>query len=278
MIIVLVFVTLPLYAEGMIELALCEDVYEDYKKFLAKRDPLSIEDFSGEHSRRDVVEVVLFLQAMHLAGYKKNADFIIAPNYLRMLKMIEGGRVAASTNSVWLTDVETKKDKFYITQPVIEDGQFEAGLYTSENNEEALSVSNIDELRNMSVVSDDSWTPDWNTLKALQIDKLYSVKGWEFMVRMVASKRIDFLLAPFQASEDLSLEVEGHRFLPVMDIKIGLKGTRHFIVSTKYGDAENLYAALVEGLKALKEKGVIDKAYRESGFYNQKVKDWKKLN
>ncbi len=64
------------------------DVMADYSRFLNRRDPLSISDFSGPHSRRDVVEVVLLHQALALGGWGRALEFVDMPSGERLLREI----------------------------------------------------------------------------------------------------------------------------------------------------------------------------------------------
>lgn len=268
----------PVLASPVVDVVLTSDVLDDYNKFIGDKDPLLVSNFGGQHARRDVVEVVLFQQALSYGGFTASYDFIIAPNYSRMLVMLSQGLAAVSANTLWLTDLKKSKYDLYSSEALIDEGEFEAGFYTVPTNQKALAVGSLEELIDLRVVSDDAWTSDWSTLTGLKLKNLYSVKGWAFMVRMVANKRADFLLAPFQSSDDLSFEAEGYKFVPLQNFKLGLRGSRHLAVSKSYPNAEEIYESLNKGINILRDKGIIAKAYSECGFFNEKVKNWKKLN
>ncbi|MCP4321002.1 MAG: hypothetical protein GY787_03950, partial [Alteromonadales bacterium] len=70
---------------------------------------------------------------------------------------------------------------------------------------------------------------------------------------------------------------EGVHLVPVPDIKIGLQGTRHFAVSKRHPKGKEVIKALDAGIKLMKEQGIVDKAYSDSGFFNEKVKHWNKI-
>ncbi|NHW17285.1 hypothetical protein, partial [Escherichia coli] len=88
-----------------------------------------------------------------------------------------------------------------------------------------------------------TWLVDWRNLKRLGIQAQH-VTNWELMPKMVAAGRADFLLAPFQATPDLSLQVGNVRLLPIPGVKIGMQGTRHYLISKVHPEAQKLQAAL----------------------------------
>jgi len=115
-------------------------------------------------------------------------------------------------------------------------------------------------------------------LENLKLKKLINTTKWKFIVRMVSIKRGDFLLASFQNTEDLSFFSEGIKLVPIQGLKVGLQGSRHFAISKNYPKSKELFKALNKGMKILRKEGIIKKAYEQSGFFNEKVKNWKKLN
>lgn len=254
------------------------DVYKDYLKFIGSKNPLKLDDFSGEHSRRDVVELVLLQQALAEGGVTDKISFIQADSYARIQAQVKSGAVLMAANTLWATDVESMKSDVYVTEPMIAKGEFEAGFYTIPSNKKALAVKTIEELKTLSVISNKAWTVDWETLSAVGFKKMINSVTWNSMVRMVKGKRGDVLLSPFQYSSDFSFEASGEKFVPIPNLKIGLMGSRHLIVSKKNPEGERVSKALNKGLKTLRENGILKKAYEGSGFFNTRVNDWLKVN
>jgi hypothetical protein len=272
------FSTTPTLGEiAPLELLIPEDVLADYKLFINKRSPLDITNFSGQSSRRDVVEVVLLQQALHKGRITRPLKFISVNSYQRILREIQSGNALMAGNSSWKTDLDEIKEDVLISVPLIRDGEFEAGLYTTPTNKLALSASSLSDIKSLSAVSSRGWKVDWATLETLNLSRLDNTVTWISMVKMVSIKRADFLLAPFQPTDDLSMEVENLQIIPIPNIKIGLKGSRHFAISKFYPNASKIHEGLNKGLIILREDGTIKKAYQQSGFFNSKVKDWKKL-
>lgn len=253
------------------------DVKRDYLRFLDGRDPLSIKDFSSPYSRRDVVEMLLLEQALSLGGNQSPYKILTSTTTTTDPQSIEAGRVQLIGTSVWKS-MFTDPDKVLFSTPMIKDGQFEAGLYTSPKNRAMLKVKSKQNLRRKSVISSRMWTVDWQTLNDLNVGKVWHTDKWKDMVKMVNTQRVDFLLAPFQSSKDLAMVINDVRLVPVKGVKIGLKGTRHFAVSKKAANSQQLLDYVNTGIAKLNAEGLIDKAYNQSGFYNQQVKDWILIN
>lgn len=255
--------------------AVPSDVLADYEQFIGGRDPVALTDFGGAHSRRDVVEVVLLQQALRRGGWHQTLELVGMPTTARLLREVEHGNTLCSATSYWRDDVAA--GNVHYSDSVVESGEFEAGLYTLASNERAIAAKNLADVRRLTILSNRSWVVDWRTLEQLGIANLQHVGQWDVMPRMVAKGRADLLLAPFQPTPDLSLTVEGIRLVPVPRLKIGLAGTRHFIVSRRHPQGVALLEALNTGLAQLRRKGVVRQAYVQSGFFNPRVVDWARL-
>jgi hypothetical protein len=254
------------------------DVYRDYVKFVGSKNPVTIENFTGEHSRRDVVELILLQKALALGGVLEPISFIQADSYARIQAQVKSGAVLMAANTLWQTDITPMSSDVYTSEPLIAKGEFEAGFYTTPENKKALAVKTVEELKNLSVISNKAWTVDWETLSGVGFKKLINSVTWNSMVRMVKGKRGDVLLSPFQYSPDFSFVASGQKFVPIKGLKIGLMGSRHLIVSKKNKEGERVFKALNKGVKELRKKGILKKAYEGSGFFNTRVSDWKKVN
>ena len=250
------------------------DVLEDYKLFMGNRLLSDITQYDGPHSRRDVVEVILFQQALAIGGYNNKILFNPIPTDLRLQTELQDANIAAIATSTWHYAVSNKMQHHLISDPLIMNGEFEAGLYTAIGNTKARKANSADTVKQLTAVSNRHWIPDWKTLTALKLKTLHHVQSWTGMVRMVANQRADFLLAPFQQTKDMDLVVKDMTLVPIHGIKIGLTGSRHFAVSNTHIEGQTLYKALQIGIKELRKCGTIRKAYRESGFFNEQTHDW----
>ncbi len=276
----LIFVLLVSLLNGVnIPVTIQEDVYNDYINFLSGRNPLEISNYDGAYSRRDVVEVVMLEQALYLGGLRDfEFEFIMTNAEGRDYALLKSGKALIRGTAMWAYDYPSLEAYLYRTIDVVEEGKFEAGFYTEENRVEVLKEKEIEEIFELKVVSSKSWTVDWLTLEKLKFENRVDTAKWENMVNLVANSRADALLAPFQSNEDMSFEAYGFTFVPIKGVKIALADPRIFAVSKKHPMGQIVYESLNRGLKIMKERGIIEKIYIESGFYNQKVKDWQLIN
>lgn len=253
-----------------------DDIVADYHKFLDGRDPLKITDFTGEHSRRDVVEVVMLQQAAALGGFPHTMTPYSKNNtYKRNLSLVKSGHFITNCASLWRHDVES--ESVYISSAVIPGDKFIAGIYTLASRNDEIKINTAEDITHFKAICNKSWEIDYSVLQQLNANCVFGNK-WSIMVDMLAKGRGDILLAPFQSNKGSLLQVNEHILKPIPNVKLALNNDRVFIVSKKHAYGEKLYEALEKGLTMMREQGTIEKIYTESGFYNPAVADWKLLN
>lgn len=247
------------------------DVLGDYRRFLAGRDVLALTQFGGAYSRRDVVEVALLQQALG-----RVLDLTAIPTTQRLTLELREGHGLCSATSYWRQDFDADAGLLF-SDPLIGDGEFVVGLYTTPDNQRALAARSLEDVRQLRVLSSRHWRVDWASLERLGIRELLHVGSWDAMPRMVAGGRADVLLAPFPARADLALSIEGQRFVPVPGLKLAMSGTRHFVVAASLAPAAGFLGELNRGLAGLRERGRLRQAYEQSGFFSRQVERWRRL-
>lgn len=254
------------------------DVLADYRLFLGGRNPAAIRDFGGPHSRRDVVELVLIQQALRAGGYQQGVRMVEASSYARILRELEEGRATLSGTSVWQKDVEEAKGRLLASPPLVKEGEMMAGLYVSPDNAQALNARTPRALSSLRAVSNRDWSADWAALSQLGFRQVENVPLWDSMVRMVASQRVDVLLAPFQKGKSMTLNYADLQLVPISGVRVRLAGSRVVAVSHRHPDGAKAYMALRRGVAQLHVNGRIEQAYRQSGFFQSKTASWTILN
>jgi hypothetical protein len=244
-----------------------DDVYEDYQSFVGNREVSSIDNFDGKSVRRDVIDMIIAQQALKLGGF--NHKFIYIPGKLnfRNTKMLQKGNLLISFDSYWLEDAKLIEKDVYISEPVIRRGEYVAGFYTSKNNTKALALSSTEQLKNFTAVSTPKWITDWNTITGLPLKEVIREDEWLSMARMVDIGWVDFIFMPFHGSDDKSFKLESIELVPVPNIAIELKGSRHFVISKNHPLGLEAFEALSDGLNQLRAKHQIVKAYTQAGFF-----------
>lgn len=266
--------------DPLLSISVPPDDLRNFKAFLAGRDPIDIDNYTGEFSSRVVVELVLQHQALRLGGYDGDIELIPTESYLRMLAMLGQGRVALRGMSAWREDVERTSSNFLITEALIEQGQFEAGLYTAKDNSKALMARNKADLAALTAVSSRQWQADWRALNSLGLQSVQSSINPDAMLKMLLADpaRADITLLPFPSPLDLTVYVDGSELVPIPGLKVVLHGTRHWVASKKHPLGPQAFAALEQGIQELRAQGRIRRAYTEAGFFNPLVSDWVVIN
>lgn len=259
-------------------ISIYKDILEDYHHFVRGRDLATIDYYGGSGARRDVIEVVLLQQALLLGGFEDPLELRDEQNYLRTLRQIADGELISSGALVWHSDILDSPDLFYVSQAIINEGEFVAGVYTSPLNRKALNAKTLKQLSQLRGVTSSLWKADIRTLKTLGIQRLYYATDWIHIVRMISGNRADITLAPFQPSVGMKVVVDDMELIPIEGIKIALSGSRHWPVSRAHPRGAEYFAALQKGISILRSEGKIQRAYEESGFFHPEVKNWTLLN
>ncbi len=254
------------------------DIYQLAQNFIAGREILDISDFSGPNLQRDVVEFILIQKALALGGSQIKFSFTVGNYDARNTKLLQSGLLLVNFDSMWLSHISTFKKDVYISDAIIRKGEYWAGLYTSQKNERALTTKNLSDFRGLSVISNKNWYVDWLTLNQLKPKTLIHDEEWLSMAKLVSMQWVDVMLAPFTESYPFTYQGGGYQVIAIEGIKIALNDSRHFVISKKHPYGKETYLALQKGLKILRQRGTITKAFRQSGFFNKRVRSWHIIN
>jgi signal transduction histidine kinase len=267
----------PLVAEKLAKIGIPTDVIADYHQFLSHRKLHEIEDFSGAHCRRDVVELALFLREMQTHLPELPIDLVPIDSYANGIAQVRAGKISALATSCWYADLQLYLDEIIISNAVVQEGQSRVGLYCLATNKTALAIQSIDDLRALKIVSNSDWSADWETLNNLKIEKCIDVKTWRQMVYMVSCGEADILLAPFPSRHQLKIELDDCTLVPIPNHVIALHGSRHFVAACNSVGVE-ISKTVFPAMQILIENGSISKAFNDCGFFNQATASWKIIN
>ena len=252
---------------------------DDFHAFVGGRNILAIDNYGGAHSGREVAELVLLHQALYLGGYRGQIKYIAQEvDYLRSLNLIGDGHAVVYGATVWHENVSSNDAPFWVTKPLVRNGEFVVGLYTTANNSQALAVSSLADLQPLRAVSNIHWDTDWRSLQTLQLTQVYSVRNWASMARMVRAQRADFTLAPFRSTPKRVINSNDFELTPIPNVSVALAGSRHWVVSKAHPQGREVFDYLSRGLVGLRSQGSVVKAYRDSGFFQPKGDFWPAIN
>lgn len=259
-------------------IAVLPDIHNDYQRFLANRDVRAVTYYGGAYARRDVIELVLMLQALSLGGFTHPIQFVDEENYFRSIRNVIDGKTLSVGGTIWYQDLINQQNQLHISAPIVQEGQFVVGLYTSPKNQRALASKNLAQLTQLKVATSRQWKPDLNTLQHMGFDKIMFTPNWVNIARMLNAGRVDLSLSPVANNPTKEINVDGIKLIPIEGIKIAISGSRHWPVSKKHPLADEFYRALSLGIAQLRAKGTIERAYRECGFFHPELEQWTLLN
>jgi len=254
------------------------DVYHHAQALIGDQKILNIENFSGPNSHRDVVEFILVQKALVLGGSTLDFTYTLGNYDARNIKLLQSGLLLISFDSLWLSHVSKLTEDVYISAPVIKRGEYLAGVYTSKNNDKALSTKSLADLRKLSIISNKNWHVDWKTILQINPKSITHDEEWLSMAKLVSLQWVDIMLAPFSNGPPFILKGFGYEITAIEGIKVALNDSRHFVVSKKHPKGKETFIALQKGLAILRQRGTITKAFQESGFFNEQVKSWSVIN
>lgn len=273
----LTVLSLGSHASEAVILAVNDDIPEDYQRFLHGRDPMDVQHYSGDGARRDIVELTLLMQALRLGGFTKPVELRIEPSYLRILRGVADGRFISSGALMWKADIDELRPALVASRPLLKEGQFIVGIYTTQKHYAAFNKLEPKRLNTLNVVTNSQWKSDVKTLQDLGFNRITYAPNWTNMVRMIEANRAEITLAPFQSSDKMVIAVGDIKLYPIQGTKVAISGSRHWPISQKHPDGNAFYQALERGLSQLEATGTIERAYRECGFFHPEVKSWKLL-
>jgi hypothetical protein len=129
-----------LAAQDSVLIYIRDDVFTDYQEFVAGRDVTAINKFSGKKIRRDVVDMIIAQQALKLGGFKYKFTYAPGKVNFRNTQMLQNGELLLSFDSYWKKDATPLSESIYISDEVIRNGEYVAGIYTSPKNKKTLAV------------------------------------------------------------------------------------------------------------------------------------------
>lgn len=232
-------------------------------------------------SRLDA-ELLLLCNAFRAAGTPVRLEFVAQPNYNRALAEVITGRIDLPSQTVWSSELDEHPDALLPSLAIVRRGEWQAGLYTTENRADVLAVRSVEELQQLIGVAPRNWVEDWRALGTIGLKEVLDVQVSDAdpILQMIHAGRADVTLRQFSSAPDLGWDL-GYapaRILPIAGFKVALEASRHFAVSRARPDAETLVRQLDVGLAELRQRGVIAGVLEAIGLLQPRVAGWRVVN
>lgn len=231
-----------------------------------------------QQSQRAVAEIYIFQQAV--ASSNLGLSIKLKPESANMrhaFTLAQAGRVITFTETYSHVDIVDKRDDFYISQAVLNKGEYPVGLYTSIDNHRALATER-NQLHKLSAASHPQWHTDWSILESINVKNIHAVNSMEAALNLVGQQKADIVLKAFQSGEGFVFSHNNHKLVPIVGLKVFFPDSRHFLISKKHPDGDKVFQALEIGLTNMRQSGAIKKIYQRFGVMDERVADWQVVN
>ncbi len=260
-----------------LKISTCIEATDGFDYWTAATPWEQIKSFRNANASRPVVDLVLELQALKAGGLDFDFELVRKPTYeTAKIEVIEG-RAELTAETIWDDEIARNANELLQTDAIIRNGEFVKGIYVLSTNEKLLNLTSLDELRTMIGAVVGTWALDVKTMEEMKLKGLVKTVRPEMVFALIQKQQADFTLSEFSASPDMGITNAGARFVPVPNCTVAIKGSRSWIVGKASPHAEAILAAFSKGAKILRDNGTIERAYKESGFFNPRVADWKRL-
>jgi signal transduction histidine kinase len=267
----------PQVDHNILKIGVPKDVLEDYLVFLGERNIVEVRDYSGEFSRRDVVELAFFIRALTTVWPNAKYELTTIDSYANGIEQLRASTIATLATSCWQSDLLAYAEEICVSDAIIQDGRSIVGIYTDPRNQHALACQSLNDFKQLRMVSNRDWSADWNTLEQLGVVHCLDVKTWRQMVYMVSSGEVDALLAPFSTNHDMQIELDDCHLIPVPGLCLALTGSRHYACN-KTAQGRGIAETIFPELKRYLDDGSFELALHQCGFYSEVTERWRILN
>ena len=260
-----------------LKISACAEVTDAFENWTAATPWEQIRNYRNANAGRPVVDLLLELQALKAGGLDFDFELVRKLTYeLAKIEVIEG-RAELTAETIWNDEIARNANDLLKTDEIIRNGEFVKGVYVLPTNARLLKLTSLDELRDSVAAVVSTWALDVKTMEDMKLKGLVRTIRPEIVFSMIQKQQADFTLAEFSASPDMGTMSGGIKFVPVPNCKVAIMGSRSWIVSKASPQADMILSALASGVKILRNNGTIERAYQESGFFNPRVADWKRL-
>ncbi|MBQ4810962.1 hypothetical protein J8M20_06425 [Pseudoalteromonas luteoviolacea] len=272
---------LPHFAFGkdVISVPIDRDIYRYAKQLINGKSLKNITPDIFDHPlcQRDIVDLILIQKALILGNSQLEFKFVLIDHEEQEDNLLKSGLLLVSVDTMWLSQVQPIAHSVHISSPIIRKGEYYAGIYTAPNNTQALAKKIGSDLSQVSVVSNENWAVDWQTLQQLNPKAMFNESEWIIMAKLVSHGWVDIMLVSFNNSPLFRYSGEDYVIEAIKGVKVALQDSRHFVVSKKHPRSQQTFRELELGIKQLRSSKFIEKSYRNCGFLTNLVDNWREI-
>jgi hypothetical protein len=242
----------------------------------------AIEAFPLDQASRIDAELLILCNAFRVGGEPVRLELVAQPNYNRGLAETIAGRIDLPSQTVWSSELDQHTDALLRSLAIVQPGEWQVGLYTTENRADVLAVRSTEELQRLTGAAPRNWVEDWRALSTIGLKELLDVQSsdTDTVLHMIHAGRADITLQRFSTAPDLGWHPGGSpaKILPIPGMKVAIGASRHFAVSRARPDAEALVRQLDAGIVELRRRGAITRVFEAVGLFEPRVAGWRVVN
>ncbi|WP_163131944.1 hypothetical protein [Agarivorans sp. Alg241-V36] len=231
----------------------------------------TIDDYHSPYSDRATVSLLLLVQAISFSDLNFTIEFKASPNTGRSLREVKQGDVAVYQADIWESDFD---DSTYKSVAIIAPNTFEKGFYVSSNSPLLTQPLSLEQLKELPISVGKTWHQDIAQLEQSGFTNINTLNRNQSLLGMLSKERIQIAFLEFPNNPDLAIHDSYGSFYPIPNYKIKFQQSRHFMVSKKHPYGAEIAQAIDQGLTKMARLGLIEKAMRQSGVKQERVKHW----
>jgi len=222
--------------------------------------------------QRITMDIMLICHAVKESGLAKKIELVAYPNVERGLQMSLSGSTDMVAQTLFLSD--HSEYNMLITDPVIREGEFQVGVFTTRNRSDILSKRELSEFQKLRAVTVKSWKTDQKAMKNLNIKQVLTLPTRELLSKFIANNRADFTFSYLK--EPIVTRIGGE-LIRIPNVKVSFPDTRSFFIPKRN---QALYNALQKQLSALRAQppDALRAAYIHAGFITEEYEGWTDLS
>ncbi|WP_157964627.1 hypothetical protein [Algibacillus agarilyticus] len=258
-----------------VNVGISKEVNDVFQSWVKDQSCADINDFGTEYSPRAAIELVILCKALEHSDLKFNLNLIISGNYSRSLILASSEHLHTTAETTWRSDTDTKR--FYITEPIFVSNQLEKGIFTTPNHPMLTLPVNqlIEKIDQYIGITVNNWDQDWSVINQFT-ENVIKAPSQSSVHKMLYAKRGDFCLGEFNQYK--TFELSGLKLINIPGVKVLFNESRHFVISKSMPNSAEIYTALNQGIKSLREKGLIKQMFTQSGITPADTVFWQVLN
>jgi hypothetical protein len=246
----------------------------NYKTDLVVAACPALDNAELKNIQRATMDLLLVCNAVRDAGIADRLILKSYPNIARGVREVAVGHFDMISQTLFSADHIHISDKsLLVTDPVIRSGEFEVGVFTTRNRPDILKLRNIEDFRQLTGVTVQSWLIDQTIMKELGIQTVSLLNKRGVIAKFIAAKRGDFTFSYLR--EPVVTRIGGE-LIRIDGIKVSFHQERSFIVSKSN---ISLLTAVNSYLRKLrrKEQDEVLAAYIHAGFIAPEFNHWTDL-